>query len=75
MVEELHSQLKKELISKTSPLRQMKMIYLIGFRLIDGETKFVLEPCYSELMERGCTLLLDECDLGSNKLLAVQTSP
>jgi len=23
-------------------------------------------------MERGCTLLLDECDLGSNKLLALQ---
>jgi MoxR-like ATPase len=25
-----------------------------------------------EAMERGCTLLLDECDLGSNKLLALQ---
>ena len=23
-------------------------------------------------MERGCTLLLDECDLGSNKLLTLQ---
>ena len=25
-----------------------------------------------EAMEKGCTLLLDECDLGSNKLLALQ---
>jgi MoxR-like ATPase len=42
-----------------------------GFRLVSGETKFVPGPVI-EAMERGCTLLLDECDLGSNKLLALQ---
>jgi len=42
-----------------------------GFRLINGETKFVPGPVI-QAMERGCTLLLDECDLGSNKLLALQ---
>jgi len=42
-----------------------------GFRLVNGETKFVPGPVI-EAMERGCTLLLDECDLGSNKLLALQ---
>ena len=39
-----------------------------GFRLVNGETKFVPGPVI-EAMERGCTLLLDECDLGSNKCL------
>jgi cobaltochelatase CobS len=42
-----------------------------GFRLVNGETKFMPGPVI-EAMERGCTLLLDECDLGSNKLLALQ---
>ena len=42
-----------------------------GFRLINGETKFIPGPVI-QAMERGCTLLLDECDLGSNKLLALQ---
>ena len=42
-----------------------------GFRLMNGETKFVPGPVI-EAMERGCTLLLDECDLGSNKLLCLQ---
>ncbi len=42
-----------------------------GFRLVSGETKFVPGPVI-EAMERGCTLLLDECDLGSNKLMALQ---
>ena len=47
------------------------MTCLVGFRLVNGETKFVPGPVI-EAMERGCTLLLDECDLGSNKLLALQ---
>ncbi len=42
-----------------------------GFRLVNGETKFVPGPVI-EAMERGCTLLLDECDLGSNKLMCLQ---
>ncbi len=42
-----------------------------GFRLVSGETKFVPGPVI-EAMEKGCTLLLDECDLGSNKLMCLQ---
>ena len=34
--------------------------------------KFVPGPVI-EAMERGCTLLLDECDLGSNKLMCLQS--
>jgi len=42
-----------------------------GFRLVNGETKFVRGPVI-EAMERGATLLLDEIDLGSNKLMCLQ---
>ena len=71
MVEELHSQLKKELIRVNITIETDEDDLLGGFRLIDGETKFVPGPVIQS-MERGCTLLLDECDLGSNKLLALQ---
>ena len=71
MVEELHSQLKKELIRVNITIETDEDDLLGGFRLIGGETKFVPGPVI-QAMERGCTLLLDECDLGSNKLLALQ---
>jgi len=71
MVEELHSQLKRELIRVNITIETDEDDLLGGFRLIDGETKFVPGPVI-QAMERGCTLLLDECDLGSNKLLALQ---
>jgi len=71
MVEELHSKLKRELIRVNITIETDEDDLLGGFRLIDGETKFVPGPVI-QAMERGCTLLLDECDLGSNKLLALQ---
>ena len=71
MVEELHSQLKKELIRVNITIETDEDDLLGGCRLINGETKFVPGPVI-QAMERGCTLLLDECDLGSNKLLALQ---
>ena len=71
MVEELHSQLKKELIRVNITIETDEDDLLGGFRLINGETKFIPGPVI-QAMERGCTLLLDECDLGSNKLLALQ---
>ena len=71
MVEELHSQLKRELIRVNITIETDEDDLLGGFRLINGETKFVPGPVI-QAMERGCTLLLDECDLGSNKLLALQ---
>jgi MoxR-like ATPase len=42
-----------------------------GFRLVGGETKFVYGPV-SLAMERGGVLLLDEVDLGSDKIMALQ---
>ena len=71
MIEQIHAKLKKELIRVNITIETDEDDLLGGFRLINGETKFVPGPVI-EAMERGCTLLLDECDLGSNKLLALQ---
>jgi len=71
MVEQIHAKFKKELIRVNITIETDEDDLLGGFRLVNGETKFVPGPVI-EAMERGCTLLLDECDLGSNKLLALQ---
>ena len=71
MIEQIHAKLKKELIRVNITIETDEDDLLGGFRLVNGETKFVAGPVI-EAMERGCTLLLDECDLGSNKLLALQ---
>ena len=42
-----------------------------GFRLINGETKFVYGPV-ALAMERGGVLMLDEVDLGSDKIMCLQ---
>ena len=71
MIEQVHAKLKKELIRVNITIETDEDDLLGGFRLVNGETKFVPGPVI-EAMERGCTLLLDECDLGSNKILALQ---
>tara|TARA_R110000823_G_scaffold63876_2_gene150279 strand:+ start:1027 stop:2232 length:1206 start_codon:yes stop_codon:yes gene_type:complete len=71
MVEQLHAELGKELIRLNITIETDEDDLLGGFRLVNGETKFVPGPVI-KAMERGCTLLLDECDLGSNKMLALQ---
>ena len=71
MVEQIHAEMNKELIRVNITIETDEDDLLGGFRLVNGETKFVPGPVI-EAMERGCTLLLDECDLGSNKLLALQ---
>ena len=71
MIEQVHAKMHKELIRVNITIETDEDDLLGGFRLINGETKFVPGPVI-EAMERGCTLLLDECDLGSNKLLALQ---
>ena len=71
MVEQIHAEMKKELIRVNITIETDEDDLLGGFRLVNGETKFVPGPVI-EAMERGCTLLLDECDLGSNKLMALQ---
>ena len=71
MIEQIHAEMKKELIRVNITIETDEDDLLGGFRLVNGETKFVPGPVI-EAMQRGCTLLLDECDLGSNKLLALQ---
>ena len=71
MVEQAHHKLKKELLRVNISIETDEDDLLGGFRLINGETKFVPGPVI-EAMERGATLLLDEVDLGSHKLLALQ---
>ncbi len=71
MIEQVHAKMKKELIRVNITIETDEDDLLGGFRLVNGETKFVPGPVI-DAMERGCTLLLDECDLGSNKLLALQ---
>ena len=71
MIEQVCAKLNKELIRVNITIETDEDDLLGGFRLVNGETKFMPGPVI-EAMERGCTLLLDECDLGSNKLLALQ---
>ena len=71
MIEQVHAKLNKELTRVNITIETDEDDLLGGFRLVNGETKFVPGPVI-EAMERGCTLLLDECDLGSNKILALQ---
>ena len=71
MIEQIHAELKKELIRVNITIETDEDDLLGGFRLVNGETKYVPGPVI-EAMQRGCTLLLDECDLGSNKLMCLQ---
>jgi len=71
MVEQTHAKLKKEMVRVNVTIETDEDDLLGGFRLINGETKFVPGPVI-EAMEKGATLLLDEVDLGSNKLLCLQ---
>ena len=71
MVEQVCAKLNKELIRVNITIETDEDDLLGGFRLVNGETKFMPGPVI-EAMERGCTLLLDACDLGSNKLLCLQ---
>ena len=71
MIEQIHAESNKELIRVNITIETDEDDLLGGFRLVNGETKFVPGPVI-DAMERGCTLLLDECDLGSNKLMCLQ---
>ena len=71
MIEQIHADMKKELIRVNITIETDEDDLLGGFRLVNGETKYVPGPVI-EAMQRGCTLLLDECDLGSNKLMCLQ---
>lgn len=71
MVEQVHAAEGKELIRVNVTIETDEDDLLGGFRLIDGKTVWQDGPVVIA-MERGATLLLDEVDLGSNKMMCLQ---
>ena len=71
MVEQIGAKLKREVIRVNITVETDEDDLLGGFRLVDGETQFHKGPVV-EAMERGAILLLDEVDLASTKILALQ---
>jgi len=71
MVEQVCAKLKRECVRVNITIETDEDDLLGGFRLVDGETQFHKGPVV-EAMERGAVLLLDEVDLASNKILALQ---
>ena len=63
--------LKKELIRVNITIETDEDDLLGGYRLKDGQTVWQNGPVI-EAMERGATLLLDEIDLASNKIMCLQ---
>lgn len=71
-VEQVCAQLKREMIRVNFTLETDEDDLIGGFRLVNGETKFFKGPVI-KAMERGAVLLLDEIDLGSNKIMCLQS--
>ena len=71
MVEQICAKLNREVIRVNVTVETDEDDLLGGFRLVDGETQFHKGPVV-EAMERGAILLLDEVDLASTKILALQ---
>ena len=70
-VEQACAQLNKELIRVNITIETDEDDLIGGFRLINGNTVWHNGPVI-EALERGATLLLDEIDLASNKILCLQ---
>jgi hypothetical protein len=71
MVEQVHANERRELIRVNITIETDEDDLLGGFRLQDGKTVWHDGPVVLA-MQRGATLLLDEVDLGSNKLMCLQ---
>ena len=71
-VEQVCSQLKRELIRVNITIETDEDDLIGGFRLVNGETAWHNGPVV-EALERGAVLLLDEIDLASNKILCLQS--
>ena len=72
LVEQICSQLKRELIRVNITIETDEDDLIGGFRLVNGETVWHNGPVV-EALERGAVLLLDEVDLASNKILCLQS--
>ena len=71
-VEQACAQLNRELIRVNITIETDEDDLIGGFRLVDGNTVWHNGPVI-EALERGATLLLDEIDLASNKILCLQS--
>lgn len=71
MVEEIHAKTKRELIRANITFETDEDDLIGGFRLIGGQTVWQDGPVVTA-MKRGAGLLLDEIDLGSNKIMCLQ---
>jgi MoxR-like ATPase len=72
MVEQVCAQLKRECVRVNFTAQTDEDELIGGFRLINGETKFVPGPVLVA-MERGAVLLLDEIDLGCHLIMCLQS--
>jgi len=71
MIEQVCAVKKRELIRVNITIETDEDDLIGGFRLVDGRTVWHNGPVI-QAMERGAILLLDEVDLGSNKLMCLQ---
>jgi len=71
-VEQACAQLKREFIRVNITIETDEDDLIGGFRLVNGSTVWHNGPVV-EALERGATLLLDEIDLASNKILCLQS--
>jgi len=71
MIEQIHAELKKELLRVNITIETDEDDLIGHYALIDGRTVWQDGPV-AIAMERGATLLLDEVDLASNKIMCLQ---
>jgi len=71
MIEQVHADLKKELFRVNITIETDEDDLIGHYALIDGKTVWQDGPVVLA-MERGGTLLLDEVDLASNKIMCLQ---
>ena len=71
MIEQVCAAEKREMVRVNITIETDEDDLLGGFRLVDGRTVWQNGPVIVA-MERGAILLLDEVDLGSNKMMCLQ---
>lgn len=71
MIEQVCAVEKREMVRVNITIETDEDDLIGGFRLVDGRTVWQNGPAIVA-MERGAVLLLDEVDLGSNKLMCLQ---
>ena len=71
MIEQVHAEIKKELFRVNITIETDEDDMIGHYALVDGRTVWQDGPV-TMAMERGATLLLDEVDLASNKIMCLQ---